>query len=483
MRTPALAAFRLAVVASVLVVGPAAGQPPQRLSDAEFWEFFTTMSEAGGSFLSENFVSNEMSFQEVIPTLQRTITPAGVYLGVGPEQNFTYIANLKPRMAVIFDIRRQNAMHHLMYKALFELAPTRAEFVARLFSRPAVTRFASTPGMRVAALFDSAAASMRSDSAYRANWDAMVDLLVERHRFALSADDRASIEHVYRVFFDAGPNVNYGYRPGMMSFRSSYPSYGMVQSATNGDGAEMAFLASEENYRAVRDMQLRNLIVPVVGDFAGPKAIRAVGEYLANRRMTVTTFYLSNVEQYLYREQGAAERFHQNVAALPTDSTSTFIRSVPRTGRGGGMMTFASGAGLGSTSWNGSTVSITITDSAGVRVLRTIQDSAGVATARVMRDSAGVWVSRPDSARVGAVRQDSLLMSTLRAFGVAIDSARGGQITPRPFSGPPMTLSMAGQLASGLASIRATLDAAAAGRMTTYQDAIAMTKTSGWNNR
>src|SRR3954463_9101946 len=79
---------------------------PTGLSDAEFWDFFTSMPEPGGSFVSENFVSNEVTFQHVIPTLQKTVSKDAVYLGVGPEQNFTYIANLKPRMAVIFDIRR-----------------------------------------------------------------------------------------------------------------------------------------------------------------------------------------------------------------------------------------------------------------------------------------------------------------------------------------------------------------------------------------
>ena len=117
---------------------------PDSLTDREFWDFFTTMSEEGGAFPSENFVSNEKTYQYVIPTLQRTLTPNGVYLGVGPEQNFTYIANLKPRLAVIFDIRRQNAMLHLMYKALFELSPSRAEFVSRLFSRPLPRRSATS---------------------------------------------------------------------------------------------------------------------------------------------------------------------------------------------------------------------------------------------------------------------------------------------------------------------------------------------------
>ena len=95
------------------------------------------MSEEGGSFPSENFVSNEQTYQHVIPTLQAHASRrAACTSASGPEQNFTYIANLKPRMAVIFDIRRQNAMAHLMYKALFELSPTRADFVSHLFSRP-----------------------------------------------------------------------------------------------------------------------------------------------------------------------------------------------------------------------------------------------------------------------------------------------------------------------------------------------------------
>jgi len=39
---------------------------------------------------------------------------------------------------------------------------------------------------------------------------------------------------------------------------------------------------------------------------------------------------------------------------------------------------------------------------------------------------------------------------------------------------------MGGVLNSGLANIRESLDAFFAGRVTTYQDVIAMTKTSGW---
>src|SRR5205814_381591 len=64
------------------------------------------------------------------------MAPQGrVYMGVGPEQNFTYIVALKPKIAFIIDIRRGNLDLQLMYKALFELSKDRAEFVSRLFSR------------------------------------------------------------------------------------------------------------------------------------------------------------------------------------------------------------------------------------------------------------------------------------------------------------------------------------------------------------
>src|ERR1043165_1084435 len=61
---------------------------PERLSDTEFWRLSTEFSEAGGSFRSDNFVSNESAFQHVIPQLKKQIKPGGVYLGVGPDQNF-----------------------------------------------------------------------------------------------------------------------------------------------------------------------------------------------------------------------------------------------------------------------------------------------------------------------------------------------------------------------------------------------------------
>src|SRR5215467_6066454 len=113
----------------------AASEPiPAQLSDEAFWNMVTEFSENGGYFRSDNFVSNETAFQYVIRDLKK-VTPGGVYLGVGPDQNFTYVVAMRPKMAIIFDIRRQNMLQHLMYKALIEMSSDRADFISRLFSR------------------------------------------------------------------------------------------------------------------------------------------------------------------------------------------------------------------------------------------------------------------------------------------------------------------------------------------------------------
>src|SRR5215470_2305262 len=65
---------------------------PKQLSDRAFWRMVVDFSEPGGVFRSDNFVSNETTYQEVIPELKKRISSNGAYLGVGPDQNFTYIS-------------------------------------------------------------------------------------------------------------------------------------------------------------------------------------------------------------------------------------------------------------------------------------------------------------------------------------------------------------------------------------------------------
>lgn len=334
------------LAAFVLCVAPPARaqELPSRLDDSTFWKLIVDYSEPGGYFRSDNFVSNEMAFQYVIPTLLQTTKPGGAYLGVGPDQNFTYIVALKPRLSFIVDIRRGNLEEQLLYKAVIELSENRADFLARLFSRPRPA--ALDTGATAEAMLTAFAAVPTSDSLYQRNLKAVTDWLTQHHHFALGDSDLAGIAYVYSAFAEAGPELTYNFgngRGGYRGFGRGMPTYGELMIQTDGQGIHRSYIASEANFRALRAAELSNAIVPLVGNFAGDKAIKSVATYLKDRHATVTAFYLSNVEQYLWNGSDDGRKFFANVAALPLDPTSTFIRAVFN---GGGYRGAAGGAGM-----------------------------------------------------------------------------------------------------------------------------------------
>ena len=318
-----------AVVVALLVWAaplPLAGQQtaaslPAALSDREFWTLVDEFSEPDGFFQSENLVGNERPLQQVIPALER-MRRGDAYLGVAPDQNFTYIVALHPSIAFIVDIRRGNLLLHLMYNALFELSQDRADFLSRLFARP---RPAGLDGQTpVDALLD-AYWEIDSDAALAgATVGAITERLTTTHGFRLSEDDLTRIAGIYEMFVRYGPGLSYS--PGSAR---DMPGYADMQLATDLAGQRRAYLATEANYRVIKDLEERNLIVPIVGDFAGPKALRSVGAYLRKRGLVVRAFYTSNVEQYLFRSDGAIA-FYANVETLPIDNESVFIRSASR---------------------------------------------------------------------------------------------------------------------------------------------------------
>jgi hypothetical protein len=146
---------------------------------------------------------------------------------------------------------------------------------------------------------------------YQQNVTAIREHLLKKHKFELSAADMDQLEGIYFAFFWEGPDLRYSMSPTGIGQRfggSNFPSY-------------------EENYRYIKSLEERNLIVPIVGNFAGQKALRAVGKYIRDRGSVVSAFYVSNVEQYLFQDS-LFDEFAKNVATLPLDGQSTFIRSV-----------------------------------------------------------------------------------------------------------------------------------------------------------
>jgi hypothetical protein len=305
--------FALLLVASPAFLSQAAATLPAQLSNAEYWKMITDFSEPGGPFQLEIITSNETSYQSIMPALMKSAKLGGTYFGVGPEQNFTYIAALQPKIAFIFDIRRDMMLEHLMYKSIFELSANRVEFVSNLFSRHAPA--ALTDSSSVQAIFQ-AFSRVPADATLAANHtEKILAHLKTTRSFALAAADEKRIRAIYLTFA----------REGVLNFSSSFmsPGYSGLMTLTDRNGKNWSFLATRENYDRVRTMHQKNLIVPLVGDFGGPKALRMAGQYLKDHGAVLDVFYLSNVEDYI---GGVWTQYLNNIASFPMDSSSLLVR-------------------------------------------------------------------------------------------------------------------------------------------------------------
>jgi hypothetical protein len=350
---------RRAVIALIAVLGLAGflsfrqgpGTPvsaeslPTSLSDQTFWRLVTDFSEPNGFFRSDNFLSNEVEYQWIIPTLTSTVGTGGVYLGVGPEQNFTYIVALRPKVAFIVDIRRGNLHEQLLYKAFIEMAADRADFLSRLFARkrPADLARVVNDGQggqsgnlgNVADIEQLMAAYKHEEPSaelFDRNLQSAKDWLLKHHSFALSDQDLSGLEYVYKAFYDGGPDLNYSFPNGGFFRGGNFPTYADLMTETDGRGEHRSYLATERQFQTLKELEQNNAIVPVVGNFAGPKALRAVGGYLRQYNATISAFYTSNVEMYLFQQGDDWKKFYSNVATLPITEKSTFIRSVSNRG-------------------------------------------------------------------------------------------------------------------------------------------------------
>jgi hypothetical protein len=307
--------------------GPPAASLPDRLGDAEYWKLASDISEPGGYFrITDNYTSNEREVGPLATMLREAGVKGGVYIGVGPEQNFSYIAAIRPAMAFVIDIRRQAVMQHLMFKAVFEMSADRAAFISLLFSKPKPeTLDANTSIQAIWTAFGTVA----TDRALAdRNYARILDRLTGTHKFTLTEDELDQLKAVYQAFTVYGPAIStrgavagsFGGGGGnTMTFAD------LTGWAFDAAGEPQSFLSSDANYQAVKTLHDRGLIVPVSGDFGGPKALRGIGAWVRQRGGVVSAFYVSNVEQYLFQDTKQAE-FFDNVSTLPTNDRSVFIR-------------------------------------------------------------------------------------------------------------------------------------------------------------
>jgi len=299
----------------------AAGQAVQ----APFASLVEQLSEPNGEFDTDNLISNEQSYLHVIPTLEQAGISGGVYIGVGPDQNFSYIARIRPSEAFIVDIRRDNLLLHLLFKAIFATTKNRVEYLAVLTGRPAPDRadtWRDAGIEKVVAYFDeakplTAAASAESTERLHA--------AVKKFGVPLSAKDLATIDRFHAAFTQSGLSLQFTStgRPA----REYYPTYRDLLLETDRKGRKLCYLASEDDFQFVRALEARDAVIPVVGDLSGPHAVAAVGQLMAQRGERLAAFYVSNVENYLFRN-GAYTRYIDNLKRVPHSDKSLIIRSI-----------------------------------------------------------------------------------------------------------------------------------------------------------
>jgi len=284
------------------------------------------ISEPGGYFGSDNLVSNELSYQHIIPKLNEIGVKGGVYLGVGPDQSFTYIAAIRPSKAIMIDIRRDCLLHHLLFKALFMMARNRAEYLALMFSKPVPARLKDWNKRSLKELIEYIDRTP-SDAKLYEKYRAEIKQQINRFGFNLSDRDDEAILRIYQAFYQAGMEVRYVIRDRPMPSNRYFPSYRSILLETDLNNEQRNYLATEDSYQFLKKMQEQNLIIPVTGDLAGDHAVRAIGKYLQETGEKVSAFYVSNVEFYLWRQSGSFERFVQNLRSLPITEKSVIIRS------------------------------------------------------------------------------------------------------------------------------------------------------------
>ncbi len=295
----------------------------QRATDSSFARLIERLSEPAGYFDSDNLISNEASYLHVVDKMTEMGVSGGAYIGVGPDQSFSYIAHVRPTIAFIIDIRRDNLLQHFLFKSLFALAENRIEYLCLLLGRPIPDDAAQWNDRTIEELTEYLDRTP-ADPGLAKNTRASIVSTAMSFGLPLSESDLATIGRIHASFATAGLGLRFTSlsRPP----RSFYPTFRNLLLERDLTGHQANYLASEADFQFVKSLEERDLIIPVVGDLAGDHALRAIGRLLTARGEHVSTFYTSNVEFYLMR-QGSFDRFADNVAQLPMDERSVIIRS------------------------------------------------------------------------------------------------------------------------------------------------------------
>jgi hypothetical protein len=314
---------------------PATAQAPASLSDSAYAALVARISEPAGYFPSDNLITNEDSYLQPISTLKRLGVAGGAYLGVAPDQNFSYIAAVRPKIAFILDIRRDNLDELQLFKAIFALSRNRLEFLCLLFGERAPADTTGWGAKSLNELLDYIDKTP-GDSLSRSSAESRVLARARNAGLVLSAQDLGVVSKIHRAFIAERLDLRWSNASyyGGGGTGGPRPDLRLLLLERDRSGAQANYLAREADFQFLKSMEERNLVIPVTGDFGGLHALLEITKYLTEIRERVSMFYTSNVEQYLWRD-GSFFQFARSVSALPRTDRSVFVRSYFQMGRNG----------------------------------------------------------------------------------------------------------------------------------------------------
>jgi hypothetical protein len=294
------------------------------LTGPEFSDLAVRLSEAGGDFDSDNWVSNETAYLHVLDRLRKEVPPGRVYVGVGPEQNFSYIAALKPSLAFTIDIRPENQLQHLFYKALFEISETPQAWLSNLTGRRLPDTAVNLPFSEWIAQLEK----LPRDETLVQQVRQEVSRRLPGYGLREKPEDWATLIKMHEVFCQNALDIRFTFirfSPGTV-----HADFKEILLGQDLHGNYANFLSNNDSYRLIRQMQKENRIIPLVGDFGGTQAIAALAAEMRRRNLLLGVFYLSNVEDYLMMRglpDDPMEQFVVNLEGLPHDHRSLLVRT------------------------------------------------------------------------------------------------------------------------------------------------------------
>jgi hypothetical protein len=194
----------------------------------------------------------------------------GVYIGVGPEQNYLYAGWSKPEILILLDFDQMVVDIHEIYRVLIQAADG-PEALVKIWHKS------------------------EKKTAIAAIKAAVTDL-----------DEQNNLLRVYRG----------SRRPIYNRLNSLRIRYKSMKLAT--------FLTDQEQYDYVKNLFETGRVRAVRGDLTKDKAMNGVAKAAKELGVPVRCIYLSNVEQYFDYENGMAA----NCKAQPTDDVSKIMRTV-----------------------------------------------------------------------------------------------------------------------------------------------------------